>query len=54
MEIANGSEAMQIYLDFIKGKKVDEIKMVRDLLSYCKLDTYAMVELIGVLQSNIN
>ena len=53
MEIANGSEAMGIYLDFIKGKKVDEAKMINDLLSYCKLDTYAMAELIGVLKSNI-
>jgi hypothetical protein len=53
MEIANGTEAMEIYLDFIKGKKVDEAKMINDLLSYCKLDTYAMVELIGVLKSNI-
>jgi hypothetical protein len=53
MEIANGSEAMGIYLDFIKGKKVDEAKMINDLLSYCKLDTFAMVELIGVLRSNI-
>ena len=52
MEIANGSEAMEIYLDFIKGRKVDEAKMINDLLSYCKLDTYAMVELIGVLKSN--
>jgi len=53
MEIANGSEAMGIYLDFIKGRKVDEAKMINDLLSYCKLDTFAMVELIGVLRSNI-
>ena len=53
MEIANGSEAMGIYLDFIKGRKVDEAKMINDLFSYCKLDTFAMVELIGVLRSNI-
>jgi hypothetical protein len=53
MEIANGSEAMEIYLNFIKGKKVDEAAMINGLLSYCKLDTYAMVELIGVLWNNI-
>jgi hypothetical protein len=49
MEIANGGEAMEIYLNFLKGKNVDEAKMVEDLLSYCKLDTYAMVELVKVL-----
>ena len=54
MEIANGGEAMEIYFNFIKGKKVDEAKMINDLLSYCKLDTYAMVELIRVLRYNIN
>lgn len=54
MEIANGSEAMGIYLDFIKGKKVDEAKMKNDLLSYCKMDTYAMVELMRVLRDHIN
>jgi len=31
MEIANGSEAMGIYLDFIKGRKVDEAKMIFEL-----------------------
>ena len=50
MEIANGGEAMEIYLNFIKGKEVDKVKMIDDLLSYCKLDTYAMVELVRVLR----
>lgn len=54
MEIANGGEAMEIYLNFIKGKKADEAKMINDLLSYCKLDTYAMVELIVVLRASTN
>jgi len=53
MEIANGGEAMEIYLNFIKGKEVDKVKMIDDLLRYCKLDTYAMVELVGVLRSSI-
>ncbi len=54
MEIANGAEAMEIYLNFIKGNQVDEAKMKNDLLSYCKLDTYAMVELMEVLRLNAN
>jgi hypothetical protein len=46
-------------VDFTGLRKVDlggvlSQEMVRDLLNYCKLDTYAMVELIGVLKSNIN
>ena len=51
MEIANGGEAMDIYLNFLKGKIADEDKMIADLLSYCRLDTYAMVELVKVLES---
>jgi hypothetical protein len=50
MEIANGGEAMNIYLNFIKGKIANETKMIKDLLSYCKLDTYAMVELVKMIQ----
>ena len=46
---STGVEAMEIYLNFLKGKNVDEAKMADDLLSYCKLDTYAMVELTKVL-----
>ena len=34
---------------FIKGEKLDETKMFHNLLSYCKLDTYAMVMLLNQL-----
>jgi len=46
MEIANGGETMDIYLNFLKGKIVDEDKMIADLLSYYRLDTYA-IERVG-------
>ncbi len=49
MKIANGGEAMDIYLNFLKGKNVDEAKLTEGLSAYCKLDTYAMVELVKVL-----
>ncbi len=51
LEIANGQEAMDRYLDFVKGKlrKNDTEKLMQNLLEYCKLDTYAMVELLYVL-----
>jgi hypothetical protein len=51
MGIADGSEAMGSYLNFIKGKISDEAKLMEDLSAYCKLDTYAMVELIKTLRS---
>lgn len=52
MGIADGSEAMGAYLNFIKGKIADEAKLMEDLSAYCKLDTYAMVELVKTLWNN--
>ena len=49
MEIANGSEAMNAYLNFIQGKLADEEKLMADLSNYCKLDTFAMRELLKSL-----
>lgn len=49
MEIANGSEAMNVYLNFIQGKLANEEKLMNDLFNYCKLDTYAMAELLKSL-----
>jgi len=48
MKIANGS-AMNGYLNFIQGKLNDEEKLMADLSNYCKLDTYAMAELLKSL-----
>lgn len=49
MGIADGSEAMGAYLNFIKGKIADEATLMKELSAYCKLDTYAMVELVKTL-----
>ena len=49
MEIANGSEAMNAYLNFIQGKLADEEKLMADLSNYCKLDTFAMTKLLKSL-----
>jgi len=49
MKIANGSEAMNAYLDFIQGRLSNEEKLMNDLFNYCKLDTYAMAELLKSL-----
>ena len=52
MEIANGGQAMDLYLEFIKGHKVRNEKLFEDLLDYCQLDTYAMVKLLQFLDIN--
>lgn len=54
MEIANGSQAMSAYLGFIQGKIIDEEKLMKELFEYCKLDTYAMSELLRSLFSYID
>ena len=46
LEIKSGGDAMDIYADFIKGKINLDQKLTKNLLEYCKLDTYAMVELL--------
>lgn len=51
MDIANGSEAMFCYLEFMLGMQTEEKskQMFADLLKYCGQDTYAMVVLMKVL-----
>ncbi len=48
MGIANGTEAMIMMENFVKGKltKEESKKMLDDLHEYCKLDTWAMVKLL--------
>ncbi len=52
MEIANGADAMACFSNFIKGKLADNDfeASIPDLLEYCKLDTYAMVELLSKIK----
>ena len=49
LEIKSGGDAMDIYADFIKGKTNLENNLVKNLLEYCRLDTYAMVKLLEEL-----
>jgi hypothetical protein len=49
LEIKSGGDAMDIYADFIKGKTILENNLIKNLLEYCKLDTYAMVKLLEEL-----
>ena len=49
LEIKSGGDAMDIYADFIKGKTSLENNLIKSLLEYCKLDTYAMVKLLEEL-----
>lgn len=50
LEIKSGGDAMNIYADFIKGKTSLDNNLIKNLLEYCKLDTYAMVELLKVVR----
>ena len=40
---------MNIYANFIKGETLLEGNLIKDLLEYCKRDTYAMVMLLNKL-----
>ena len=55
MEIANGSQASEQYLNFINGKQTLEetSSMLQALLKYCGQDTFAMVELLRVIEEHI-
>ncbi len=52
MSIANGQEAMDGYLAFAKGNMSPNQSHIlwKNLSEYCKLDTYAMVELLEMLK----
>jgi hypothetical protein len=54
MAISGGGDAMNIYatLHLLEDKK--EVEQIRkDLLEYCKLDTFAMVKLLDKLEQVI-
>lgn len=53
MNISNGQDASQKYLDFMQGKltKEEASKLCQDLSAYCGLDTQAMQVLVSVLKS---
>lgn len=51
MAIGSGGEAMNIYATLHLLKDKEEVEQIRkDLLEYCKLDTYAMVKLLEKLK----
>jgi hypothetical protein len=52
LDIAQGEDAAQLYLDFAQGKmpKAEVEKLWPALEAYCGLDTRAMAELLAVLQ----
>lgn len=51
LNIGNGEQAIEAYTRFLKGQLSDEEQgqLWADLSAYCKLDTYAMVELVRIL-----
>ena len=51
--VHNGNEAMAIYLKLNNLKFLDRVKAKRNLLTYCKLDTYAMVKIYDYLVNAI-
>lgn len=56
MGIANGSQASEQYLSFIRGQQTPDVtaEMMHNLLKYCEQDTFAMVELLRVISELIN
>ncbi|WP_158656914.1 DUF2779 domain-containing protein, partial [Helicobacter bizzozeronii] len=48
--VHNGEEAMQAYTQMPHMSKEEQEKTKKALLEYCKLDTLAMVEVLGVLK----
>ncbi len=53
-QIQNGSAAMEVFASLHLEKDKDKVAEIRkDLLAYCKLDTYAMVKVLDYLNSLI-
>ena len=54
LSINNGGDVSELYLDFVlNGLQDDEAQQLwADLLEYCKLDTYAMLELLRVVREH--
>jgi hypothetical protein len=55
MEIGNGTEASQQFLDFMNGKQtpVQTAIMMKNLREYCGQDTLAMVRLLEVIMARV-
>ncbi|HVX92653.1 MAG TPA: DUF2779 domain-containing protein [Candidatus Dojkabacteria bacterium] len=56
MDIGNGIEAMNNWNDLVFNEDIDPItkeKIKQNLLKYCGLDTYAMVEILNMMKSKI-
>lgn len=53
LNVANGEEAMAAYERLISGTLPpgERDSLIEDMLAYCKMDTYAMVELIRALHA---
>lgn len=53
LDIAEGSAASDKYLAFMRGKltEAEKEKLYSDLIAYCELDTYAMVELMRLIRT---
>lgn len=54
LEVSQGGEAMQVFGNMVAGSYTaeKEASLRKALLEYCKLDTLAMVELVGWLRDN--
>jgi hypothetical protein len=51
LEIKEGGAASNTFLSLVNGTfKGDIVETTRQLLEYCKLDTYAMVKILEKLQ----
>lgn len=52
--VQNGSQAMNAYANMSKLQSAEKEKMRNSLLQYCKLDTLAMVRVLGKLKKVVN
>lgn len=53
LQIKNGMEAMSAFPMLLKMSDEDRIERRKALLEYCKLDTYAMVKILGKLKDSV-
>ena len=49
--VHNGSEAMNSYANMGSLSKEEQTELRKNLLAYCKLDTYAMVKIYDKLKN---
>jgi hypothetical protein len=50
--VQNGSQAMNAFANMSKMEEGEKVKMRNSLIEYCKLDTLAMVMILGKLKEN--